>query len=592
MNRLPPSINGKIHIVDDSPTIVRQLVKILEEVGLTCVSSSDGEKGYEVLRQDTTFDLIILDQHMPKLTGIELCHKIRNELNRGLIPILFITGTTDREEIANIFRAGANDYIAKPFAAEEIVARVSTHLATYRLILENQRVLEQLKEAHHEVIEGARILEHRVTERTEELRIINKQLQDEIEVRKEKERELEQSIVVAQTALRVKSEFLANMSHEIRTPLNGILGMTDQVLDTQITEEQRELLSTVSVSGVALLNIVNDILDFSKIEAGKLSIANEPFNLHSLIKRVCSIVKPRSDEKEQSFIVDITPHVPQMVRGDEVRLGQILMNLLANAIKFTPQEGGVVFRIYTKRITPACVDIAFAITDSGIGISSEKIDAIFEAFQQEDSSTTRKFGGTGLGLSISRKLAELMSGELDVQSTQGVGSIFTLTLPCPTVQKELSVIEEVSTTIVVNTASSEITYRPRNIILAEDNAVNQALALRILRKRGHEVMLAVNGLEVLKILEKSHGERRFDLILMDCQMPELSGYEAAQEIRKHSDDAIRKIPIIALTAHALQGDRERCIDSGMNDYLTKPLDKILLMETIDRWAREGSKATE
>ena len=572
----------KVLIVDDSPTIVLQLKKILAQMQISYETRADGEQGFAAISKEKSFDLVILDQHMPKMTGLELCQKIRSELKLSLVPILFITGSTDRNEISSLFRAGANDYIAKPFSPEEIIARITTHIATFHLHRANEAMYSELRIAHDRLMASAQILEVRVAERTDELRAINQKLEAEIEIRKEKEVALQQSVEVAEAALRVKSEFLANMSHEIRTPLNSILGISDIILETMTDEEHRGLLTTVRDSGSTLLTIVNDILDFSKIESGKLQLSPVTFSIRTLISRIETIIAPRIQEKEQSFVVAISDQVSELVLGDEIRIGQILLNLLANSIKFTPQQGGILLTVFRNEHHTNDATVVFAVSDSGVGISPHKLDSIFEAFQQEDASTSREYGGTGLGLTISRRLASLMNGKLTVKSTRGIGSTFVLELPLEPRQSDTNFSAHSSD--APPTASAQLP--PRRILLAEDNPVNQTLAIKILSKQGHHVTLATTGLEVLSILDR-HGEQiPFDVILMDCQMPHLSGYDATQMIRQHKNATVRALPIVALTAHALHGDREKCLESGMDDYLTKPLNKKLLLEVIEKWSSQ------
>ncbi|MEJ0040462.1 MAG: ATP-binding protein [Gammaproteobacteria bacterium] len=371
----------------------------------------------------------------------------------------------------------------------------------------------------------------------------------------------------AADASRVKSAFLANMSHEIRTPMNGVLGMTELLLDTTLTQTQRELGETIQSSAKSLLRILNDVLDFSKIEAGKLDIEQAPFDLHRCVEDVATILRLQAQQKSIDFRVEIDPATPRHVVGDGNRLRQVLFNLCGNAVKFTT-EGGVNVAVFpVAREAPASA-IRVEVRDTGIGMSAQSRARIFNPFTQADASITRDFGGTGLGLSIVQRLITLMGGEIDVESEPGRGSVFGVTLPLAASEPP---------------ASPATNARPRGrfrgrVLVVEDNEVNQKIVERCLTRLGCEVHIACDGRAGVDAWTREH----FDLVLMDVQMPIMDGLTATSEIRRRTGMRPRT-PIVALTAGAMTGDLQRCLDAGMDAMLTKPLEVDRLEEALERF---------
>ncbi|MBF0103569.1 MAG: response regulator [Desulfobacterales bacterium] len=383
----------------------------------------------------------------------------------------------------------------------------------------------------------------------------------------------------AEDATRAKSEFLSNMSHEIRTPMNAVIGFTELIMKTKLTDKQLDYLYKIDSSAKSLLGIINDILDFSKIEAGKLEMESINFRLDDLINNITDILSVKAAEKNIELTSTINSSIPNTLKGDPLRLNQVLTNIANNAVKFT-ESGHIHIKVELVNIEECHCMLKFSITDTGIGMTKEQISKLFFAFSQGDTSVTRKFGGTGLGLTISKKLVEMMGGEIMVESEQGKGSTFSFTAgfafskeepssmrPKPSVEDQL-----------------DIRIEGAKVLLVEDNELNQQVAKEILESAGMIVEIASNGREGVDAVFKNV----YDIVLMDIQMPVMGGYEATQLIRKEARFA--DLPIIAMTAHALHGYREHCIDIGMNDYVSKPIDPAVLFSVIMRWIKPGLRS--
>ena len=427
---------------------------------------------------------------------------------------------------------------------------------------ERRKVEEELQEAHDH-------LEMRVAKRT-------KQLQREITARQQTEEALSAAKLAAEAANRAKSTFLANMSHEIRTPMSGVLGMTGLLLNTPLTSQQRNYAEKIRTSGTSLLAVINDILDFSKIEAGKMALESIPFSVEAVISNVVNLFEPLAAEKKVELYTTLDPELPDALLGDPRRLTQVLGNLLGNAVKFT-QAGFIRLTTKTRKRTGENTELEISVQDTGIGMTGEELSRLFKSFSQADASMTRRYGGTGLGLAISRSMVELMGGTLNVESASGKGSLFTILISFP-VATELA-----STDLQSAPVHSQISRPARftgvQVLVVEDHVINREIVVELLRQLGIEADTAVNGREAVAMVRA----KEFDIVLMDIQMPEMDGIEATREIRKVERAGVDRMPIIAMTAHALAGDRAKSLAAGMNDHISKPINPNVLEAALRQW---------
>ena len=520
----------RVLIVDDSPSVLKILNDALRNEYQVSVATN-GEEALAFAGTQNP-DLILLDIKMPGMDGYEVCRRLKQEDATRDIPILFVTILSDIEDETKGLEMGAVDYIVKPISPAIVQARVRNHM---RLKM-HQDHLEEL-----------------VRERT---------------------RELVDARARAEQANQLKNEFIVNISHEIRSPMNSILGMTDLVLETGLTPKQRECLKVVADSATQLLGLLTDLLDFSKIETGRLVLEKVDLDPHKIFDSMLTAFRAKAEQKGLGFSWRIAPDVPGALQGDPARLCQLMHNLLTNALKFTrsgkiEMECSLANDGSPAETVSGQVTLKFSVKDTGIGIPADQWERIFDRFYQVDGSLTRSHGGAGVGLAINKKLVEMMGGRIWVESVPGQGSCFNFTVRLPRSLPAPPLEPRVSGGI----------GNGLRVLVVEDIQANRRLFQLILENMGCRVTGVENGRLALTALE----QETFDLVLMDIQMPEMDGITATRAIRDSTAGHWNpRIPIIALTAHAQAGDRQKFLEAGMDDYLAKPFRANVLLEKIDR----------
>jgi two-component system, sensor histidine kinase len=529
---------AKILIVDDVPGKLMAIVAVLESLDQTIVAVASGAEALRRLLTDD-FAVILLDVNMPGLDGFETAALIRQRKRSEHTPIIFLTAFPDDTYAEKGYSLGAVDYILTPAAPEVLRSKVSVFVDLYH---KNEQVKRQADQ---------RVL-----------------LAQEHAAR-----------LAAERANVAKSQFLTNMSHELRTPMTAIIGMTDLALSEELTTQVREYLQAVQTNAHLLLELLNEILDLSKLEAGKFALESAPFVLRKVIHELTQSFGYRAGEKGLKFNAAVADAVPDGLVGDSLRLRQVLMNLLTNAIKFT-DRGRVTLEVEAETTSTTEAWLKFTVTDTGIGISPEDQERIFAPFTQVDATTSRIHSGAGLGLAITSELIRAMGGFRSVRSELGRGSAFSFTVPLilDAGRKESApagVDREPEASSKPAPQKMGLADSQLHVLLAEDTPTNQMLVVHTLKKRGHQIEVASDGRAAVQLAEAKH----FDVILMDLQMPGMDGFEATAAIRGLPGRG--RTPIVALTAHTMVGDRERCLAAGMEDYLPKPLDLRRLIDVVE-----------
>ncbi len=506
-----------ILVVDDNMENLKVISGFLKGEGYNLALALNGENALHILSK-TKIDLILLDIMMPDMDGFEVCNRIKAQSHLQEIPVIFVTAKTETEDLMKGFRLGGVDYIIKPFKKDELLVRIKTHIELFK---SKERIVS---------------------------------LNNELMVAKQK----------AEAASKSKELFLANMSHEIRTPLNAIIGIIRRLSKEDIGVAHKSCLSKANAASQHLLSIINNILDISKIEAGEFILEKFHFNFKNLIDEVLSILFVQANVKGVSLVTDIDEKIERAYIGDNLRIRQVLINLVSNAIKFT-NEGFVSISVRAGEISEKGQQVELTIKDTGIGMNEDFKEQLFKKFVQEDASIARKHGGTGLGLAISYELIQLMGGTITVESKKNEGTCIQVTLCLP-------IGDESSFEPVFNTDHFK-TLKGKRILLVEDNEINRMVAQQVLIYYGIIVSEAQNGRIAISEVELNP----YDVVLMDIQMPEMDGIEATKFIRNSLKSTV---PIIALSANALKAEIEECIKAGMNDYVTKPFEEIDLLGAI------------
>jgi signal transduction histidine kinase len=519
----------KIIAVDDNPENLNLLKNTLKDIYIVYPVPSAAEM-FELLEHIQP-ELILLDVEMPGMNGYEAARKLKEHNKHNEIPIIFLTSMNDPKSEIEGLSLGAVDYIHKPIVIPLLLQRLKMHLS----FLDHQREIKDMLELKSkEVI----------------LRIAAEQ--------------------EALSASQAKSDFLSHMSHEIRSPLNAVIGMINIGYEKENIDEIKVYLERAKNAANHVLNVINDILDMSKIEANKLELSFNDFDFKKMISKIVDVTGIRAQEKHQQVIVNMDPNIPSFINCDELRLTQVITNLMSNSIKFTPENGKITLSAAKQDEKDGEITIRIEVSDNGIGISPEQQTKLFKAYTQADGGTSRKFGGTGLGLAISKRIVELMQGTIWIESELDKGAKFIFTIKVKEVeQSEAQSADKSASSVPAGIKASDLHLSGYTILVAEDMDFNREVLAKYLDKTGVAIDFAENGRTAVDMFKKNPD--KYSLIFMDINMPEMSGDEATKEIRALDSNRAKEIPIIAMTADVFKEDIEKCLSVGMNDHISKPI---------------------